>query len=488
MVKKTSPPSPLLAFALGLVISMIAPVFIYACFVFHLFENQTSVLIAAGVSWVVSVLIFIRTILAWEHGAHIIQRTEEGGLLNLFSFVHDDLVSFNQYMENFLRKEYGKGSTQILFLVNFINDSSFGLSKVIFNPDLKTYSTPPYNDLVLPRNDSTAVLFSEERHVLNKQFLAEINVLTSSPVPGDIVFPLINDARGLLGLWCITLPNRKPNDAEAPDMVLAMGRYILENLVTNHELRRKHANDGKDSHTTVISYQQIVNLVNVVLHEVATPISVIRNTVSMMRKGIALTPQQIDQVDEMTIRLQRRMAKMAAYANTIGGKDANDTEGRTVENILENLKDGITKNNLATIAQERGKRIRVEILPDDLRTRVVNCSEVASKALWEIMENAITYSPAQSVIYLRISSLTRPNQSGAIRFHFLNKGHIPDEVLETYKHVGTAQDLMKHGSNNKGIGIGLALAFVAITRGAGSMAVSNQDDMVAVEVYLSEVA
>jgi signal transduction histidine kinase len=109
--------------------------------------------------------------------------------------------------------------------------------------------------------------------------------------------------------------------------------------------------------------------------------------------------------------------------------------------------------------------IKITVHPNDsLGKSLVVCHDTVLQSLSELLENAILYSPAGSPVLMRVSEVSRPDGDSCTYLRIRNRGSVPEDVLRTYSHIGVAQNLQSHRSSKRSIGIGLAMAFAAISR------------------------
>lgn len=444
-----------------------------------------------GVSWLICLFFAFKLIGLWEKGNHLIYHDEESSLLNILQESNGDLVAFQNYSLHFIRKEFGGKADSEIYLKTYENDVETGFAKVNFvidNDDVVSYSVSQYGDIKLPKNEVVRKFFGIDRRVLFENELKKLAEFGHIKLPGTIVYPLINDEKGLLGIWCLTIPVKiKPQDS--PAIVFSSARYILENICTiNYYKNRSVRADQNNSIYHSLIYNQIVNLVNIVMHELQTPIAIIKGELFMFRHTGKMKKESLNNIETAVERISSRVAKMAAYAETIIYRNSDEKQGQYAKKVIDIAKDLQMEyqRNLESIAKSKHNRVSLRIESKDAQQKEVICNSVVQQALYEIMENAVRYSNPGTLITVDITYRPRPTKN-TVQFLFRNVGKIDPKVIEKFKITATAKDFENHSSTEGGIGIGLSLAHSAIAQAGGTMEIRTGENLsVIVDVDLPE--
>lgn len=451
----------------------------------------------ASANWIFVVLVvallsflIAKLFLFWDKGTHLIQSDEQKKLLELIDYVHGDLSEFFAYFDDFLTHYYGEDASHSVYLSVFENDANVGLGKIEFGiheDGFKFYNLPTYQEFLLPKNDLTANLLNLKRRPALVSDLESLRMLGVS-LPGTLVFPLLSSDGTVLGLWSLDVGDEyEPTDS--PMMVISFAHLILEGLLFNIYLQKNNSksNEHSQSAVEVMNFNQAVNIVNIILHEIATPMAIVRNNVSLMKRGIQLDAQMVHQMETTIDRITKRIGKMARYANLINSEVKMASDCMTVGDVIHWLQNEYKKNKLNEVAVRQGKNISINVMPEHAIKKNVLCTPIALSGLYEILENAIIYSPKQHDIQVKIQ-YTKDSQRSGFIFSFTNYGTLNNKVLENYKYVATSTNFMEHSSAEKGIGIGLPLAFMSVSKMGGNLELRNIDNnrYVLAQIFLPE--
>lgn len=474
--------------AYGLLIATLPPLAMYLVFVMKI-ENTMIFYTMAGIMWVLSGVIAFKMVSTWEHSSHVIYYDEEPRLLDVLQNVHGDLTAFKNYFDAFFKQYktfFGKDAIQAIYISAFENDSTIGFTKIDFQENESNqavgYTIPSYADIVLQKTELIAPFLSTNRRALTHADIKHLADYSNLALPGTMIYPLVNDEIGVLGMWVLTV-NEIDSD-KSPALVISSARYVLEDILTIvYYATKKRKGSVSESHFALL-YQQIVNLINVVLHEINTPLAIIKGNLMMVKTMKKMTSETFTQIDQMTDRISRRMTKMATYANAIVQRQNDTNSTMKVREVVSWLQQEYT-SGAEYIAREKQNKVKISIEQRELYERRVVCNAIVLASLYEIMENCVLYSPPKHEVVLLVKYRHSPSGKDTINFVFKNYGTITPEVLETYKRLSTTVDYMQHSSNEKGMGIGLALSYTAITKSGGTLEITNQDKQtVTVDVHL----
>jgi len=431
-----------------------------------------------GGSWLLGIALVFKIIGLWERGNHIIYHDEEANLLDLLQETHGDLTLFYDYTREMIQSEFGAEAQSDIYVTIFENDARYGFAKVHFIEDrdgVSSFTIGKYADITIPKNEVISKYFGLDHRTLFKKDIKNVIAYANVALPGSLVFPLLNDEVGLIGIWCLTIPaDVKPD--QSPSVVLASARCVLENILTAIYYKNRSNREAPATSTSqALLYHQIINLVNIVLHEIQTPTAVIKNNLFLIKKTGKLTKETFQLLEEMADRIGSRISKMSTYANTILERKDIDHEinGMKVIDVAKWLRDEYA-NRLEPIAREKKNRTSLRIDPKDIQNKMMVCNSVILQALFEVMENAVRYAAPGTNVSIDITYRPRPTKS-TINFVITNTGYIPDEVIEKYKHTSTSADFLYHSSEERGIGIGLSLAHAAIARAGGTISLRNTE-------------
>lgn len=464
----------------GIVISAITPMLIL---VSEYLKDQLVYYYAITlIGFIIQVVLIIQLIRLWERGSHVIYHDEEADLLQMIRNIQGDLVSFNEYLDNFLKSKYSKEAKHEIYVSTYENDIKIGFSKIVFNKEARSgapyYTVPVYAELILKKTDAIAPFFSLERRVLEKKDIKSLVTYGNVSLPGTMIFPLMNNERGVMGLWIIYLPDGKNIDfGNSPAAIVSSARFLLENILTIRHYKEKPIKSNiSGQNQYLLMYNQIINMINVVVHEIQTPVSIINSYMMLIKHKGQITVPQINTLMEQTERISKRLTKMMMYANAMlpRAKDTQEPEAIKIQSVIDWLKDNY-KSALSTLGNEKQIKVNLSVSKEIIQKEIANNS-LMLQALYEILENAVLYAPPKTPITIKVGIQKSAERQSSVFFIFQNSGMIPIEVLENYRQMAATDDFKNHSSAERGAGFGFAMASMIISQMKGELNIKNETD------------
>lgn len=209
------------------------------------------------------------------------------------------------------------------------------------------------------------------------------------------------------------------------------------------------------------------DFVAAVSHEFRTPLASIRHLSDMLSKGRVSDEQRqrsYDFLSRESERLEKLVEGLLDFGRVEGGAyryrfariDASDLVRELVRAFQENV-------------QPKGYRIELSIGVDSVS--VLADREALSRAIWNLLDNAVKYSPGSDTIWL---VLARDGDSVEIRVRDRGLGIAVSEHQEIFRKFVRGSNV--RAEQIKGTGIGLAMVQHIVEAHHGSIRVESRPD------------
>lgn len=428
-------------------------------------EIHLGVLFLLWVAGVIGIGVALRY---WEESVHVISHEEEDRIIHLLKMTHN-LSTFAQFFDEYLQEFGGPHLTHSIYVKSYENDASLGLTKVAYGED-GSVKIGNYADLIIPANETTFEYLLKRDAVIKREEVQALARNLNISLPGGLIYPIVHPTHGVLGIWVIQDEIDNISRETPPVMVFAVGRWVLTHLLLDYHLEQNRESgvlsDNRESYYQM-QYAQTVNLLWVFTHELQTPLAKIYTYLSLWRKRNSFNPDEVEMLLESTRSLSQRISKFAEYARQLTEKpEDNHTLVRSVASLFTELQT-VYKKQLLDKANAKGVKVKTQ-LPSNLAEMKVKYNAGVIKGIAELLENAIVYSPKSSNVFIQVTLHRLPRQS-IIRLAVINTGDIDPRQVEYFNRLSYQNEFLTHSSLQRGLGIGLNLANVMISRAGGDI-------------------
>lgn len=181
-------------------------------------------------------------------------------------------------------------------------------------------------------------------------------------------------------------------------------------------------------------------------HQLLTPLTILRGEIEVQLKTQTVEPQFLTSALQEVENLSKIVKDMLLLARIDAG---NEVIAFKVLEVDEILLDVISR--LQKIAKQKNMNIKFDIQENADRSQIRGDSDLLSNLFYNIIENAIKYSPANETVSVQL--VWYPNETVV---HIIDNGPgIPPEQIET---IFERFSRINPSSQTKGFGLGLAIA------------------------------
>jgi len=208
------------------------------------------------------------------------------------------------------------------------------------------------------------------------------------------------------------------------------------------------------------------DFVSAVSHEFRTPLASLRQLSELLTDGRVSSEQRRQEYYEGLSRESERLYRLVESLLDFGRMEAGAREYDF--ELLEPAK--LVRVVVDDFSQEISERgYRVEITDCDRLPAVRADQEALSRALWNLLDNAVKYSPHRRTIWVETA---REDGQVAIRVRDQGLGIAPHEHRQIFKKFVRATSAKTAGA--RGTGLGLAMVQHIVSAHGGEVRVSNQ--------------
>ena len=208
------------------------------------------------------------------------------------------------------------------------------------------------------------------------------------------------------------------------------------------------------------------NFVSAVSHEFRTPLASLRQLSELLTDGRVPSEQRRQEYYEGLRRESERLHRLVESLLDFGRMEAGAREYRF--ELLE--PSALVRGVVEEFAQEVGERgYRVEIAEKDQLPRVRADQEALGRALWNLLDNAVKYSPHCKTVWVEAAC---ENAQVAIHVRDQGLGIAPHEQKQIFKKFVRADSAEATGA--KGTGLGLAMVQHIVAAHGGEVRVSSE--------------
>ena len=206
--------------------------------------------------------------------------------------------------------------------------------------------------------------------------------------------------------------------------------------------------------------------VSAVSHEFRTPLASLRQLSELLADGRVPNEQRRQEYYQGLLRAGGRLQRLVEGLLDFGRMEAGVQQYRfrrlNTAAVLRTVAEEFGQE-----AQERGYRLEIA-LPDSLPC-VRADEEALSRALWNLLDNAVKYSPECKMVWIEACW---ENSRVAIRVKDKGLGLAPDEQQQVFKKFVRAASAAASGA--KGTGIGLAMVQHIVAAHGGEIRLESQ--------------
>jgi two-component system, OmpR family, sensor histidine kinase KdpD len=205
-------------------------------------------------------------------------------------------------------------------------------------------------------------------------------------------------------------------------------------------------------------------LLSMISHDFRSPLTSIKASVStMLQDGAPLdaetTKGLLQGMDQETDRLNRMVGNILDLSRLEADAWKPRMEPTAVSELIGIALDGFSVEN--------NRRVIVK-LDKDLPEVVIDSTQIV-QVLKNVIENALKYSPSDSLVEVEVHS-----EADFVIVSVLDRGRgLPEDADEMFKPFWRAPDL--HESSMPGVGIGLAVARGLVEANEGTLSAGNRD-------------
>jgi signal transduction histidine kinase len=254
---------------------------------------------------------------------------------------------------------------------------------------------------------------------------------------------MVDDARRVAEEGTIQTLTVPPRGSELRDLAILLNRMLDRAASSLEQMRRFTAYAG---------------------HELRTPLTRIRGEaeVALVRGG----------EEEVRAALESALEEVGSLSNLVDALLvlSRGESGRPIESEPIRLDEFV--GALAEEARVSGEKRRISVTGSGEwpALEVRGNRNLLARAIWNILDNAIQYSPAGSEVRVE---LARRGGRGAVIVSDAGPGFPPDELQTAFEPFRRFSQPEKNGS---GLGLGLAISKTILTRHGGTIGIENRSE------------
>jgi signal transduction histidine kinase len=192
------------------------------------------------------------------------------------------------------------------------------------------------------------------------------------------------------------------------------------------------------------------DFISAVSHEFRTPLATLHQLTENLAEGRVSGEKRLHEYYKTQARATGRLTRLVDRLLDFGRMEAGAFQYRPEKVELDELVRSVV-DEFEHVASTTGHRLELSIAPDLKPIRVDR--EVLAQAIWNILDNAIKYSPGRPTVWIEV---TREDSNAAIRIRDEGPGISMKErkfLFEKFVRGAAARS-----GTVKGTGIGLAMA------------------------------
>lgn len=296
---------------------------------------------------------------------------------------------------------------------------------------------------------------------LEREFLASVHDSLRWVGAGLLVLGL---AASYLLARSITIPIRKLGEAAEQVAQGNFGQTVP--IQTDDEVGNLARVFNRMSQTLETNAVLKRRLLANIAHDLRTPLAVIQGNLEGMIDGvIESTPEQLQSLHEEAVRLNRLIADLRDLSLAEAGQLALEKAPVDINGLIDRA-----VSMLRPLADEKAIAIRCE-LAAEIPTLLLD-SDRMHQVLYNLLTNAIRYSPAQGEIRVR-TMLLREGERSWVKLLFADQGPgiAPEDLPHVFDHFYRGDKSRDRKSG--GSGLGLAIVKQLVENHGGRVSVTS---------------
>lgn len=287
---------------------------------------------------------------------------------------------------------------------------------------------------------------------------AERNEFLSSPTSQGWFYALIplTAASGIQGVLGFEAPSSALKTQDAVEYIETVASVLAVALERSHFAEKARATEVKHAAEALRS-----SILSALSHDLRTPLTALvgmAETVALGKASPERQKQMLEAIRNQALSISQQMSKLLDMARLSVGKLQLNTDWQPVEEVL-----GATLQQVR--AHWQAREVRVDVAS---RLPPINIDAVLiERVLWNLVENAIKYSPAESPVDIAVRQI---GQQMEISVCDAGGGISAENMSRIF-------DLFQRGSAESaipGVGLGLSIARTIVEAHGGEISAENR--------------